>query len=212
MPRALVGVVEFIAADLAGPSLGHQQDSPLSTIVRSDWRPSDVAVLPGVGPRGFEVLAVANYYGNMVRLYGYVESRDDSLGYTPCGSVGCKTRRSAQPLEGAKGNLERPSGLATASFGVDSDGCPWALLLIAETGAMCVSVFRVRPMKMSLEGDHDQQPHTLVADHLSDLGMELLGSGLHVPHRGQWGWLGVAFACNGDVLVTDCDNDVLLVV
>ncbi|KAL1526386.1 hypothetical protein AB1Y20_015099 [Prymnesium parvum] len=155
---------------------------------------------------GSDVLAVADYYGSAVRLYTFVESENYNA-YTACGHVGCKARRSLAVQECSKGNLCRPSGLAIASSGVDSSGCPWAVLLVAETGAQCVSVFRLYVSQES----QDPSGSALFAEHLSDLGVEQLGSGMHAPHLGQWGWMGVATAENGDVLVTDCDNDVLYI-
>ena len=40
---------------------------------------------------------------------------------------------------------------------------------------------------------------------------ELLGSGLHAPMRGEWGWLGVARMPNGDIVVSDCDHDCVMI-
>ena len=48
--------------------------------------------------------------------------------------------------------------------------------------------------------------------HLCDICVEQIGSGLHAPARGLWGWLGIACAPNGDIVVSDCDNNCLLVI
>lgn len=180
-----------------------------ASISRADWRPADVAILPALGIEGSDVLAVADYYGNVVRLYIHIES-SNYTGYAACGVVGCKVRGPIQLFEACKGSLDRPSSLAVASSGVDCNGCPWAILLIAECGAMCISVFRVF-QRVRAETSEDAHPVELWSEHLSDLAAEQIGSGLHVSDRGMWGWLGIASAPNGDVLVTDCDNDLLLV-
>ena len=192
-----------------------------ATVSRADWRPSDVALLPGLGRDGNEVLAIADYYSSAVRLYVYLES-DAYTGYTGCGSVGCKSRKPRQqqpqqpppPPLAVKGNLERPSALAVASSGVDAAGRCWAVLLVAETGAMCISAFKLTSSTGAWQAGADgfSCGVTVVSEHLCDLGSEQLGSGLHAPLRSQWGWLGIDVAPNGDVIVSDCDNDCLYIV
>ena len=153
-------------------------------------RPADVVLLPH--PRIGPVLAVADYYGKAIQLY----VRPDGMSYSPCGNVGVKRRSRASPC------LDRPSSLAVEAYGVD-----WARVLVAETGGMCISVFHVHK-------DTSRQRSDIHYDssHLYDICVEQIGSGLHAPQRGLWGWLGVACAPNGDVVVSDCDNECLLVI
>jgi hypothetical protein len=178
------------ATTLDGASLAASNGAALD-------RPADVVALPcsydGQGP----TLAVADYYGKAVQLY---HPSDDPLdGFTMCGTVGAKRRSRQSP------SLSRPSSLAVAGHGPD-----WARLLIAETGAMCISVFHISREESRLPRAHGLA--RFCSRHICDICVEQVGSGLHAPQRGLWGWLGVACAPSGDVVVSDCDNDCLLVI
>lgn len=162
-------------------------------------RPADVALLPH--PELGLAFAVADYYGKAVQLFTAVPSGPGGIvpSGTPCGTIGVK-RRSRTPC------LDRPSSLAVQPRGQwQSDG--WTRLLVAETGGMCISVFHV-----VREQNGDRWNLRFTSSHLCDICVEQVGSGLHAPQRGLWGWLGVACAPNGDVVVSDCDNECLLVI
>ena len=80
-------------------------------LANGEGRPSDVVLLPGLSPgvcaaAGHEeVLAVADYYSQAVRLYVYVRSLAYT-GYLRCGRVGSKARRPNQDANnGVKGSL-----------------------------------------------------------------------------------------------------------
>lgn len=165
-------------------------------------RPADVALLPH--PETGPAFAVADYYGKSVQLFTAIPSGPGGSvpTGTPCGTIGVK-RRSRMPC------LDRPSSLAVQPRGLWQDG-DWARLLVAETGGMCVSVFRV--MLEQNEELRRTNELRLTSSHLCDICVEQVGSGLHAPQRGLWGWLGVTCAPNGDVVVSDCDNECLLVI
>ena len=158
------------------------------------WRPADVAVLPL--PVAGGIIACVDYYGNAARLF---VRGVGSAQYAECAAVGAK-RRSRKPC------LERPSGIAVDPSSTLSSGSDRVRILISETGAQCISVFEIR--LLTAEAMPQVQ---LSCSHLCDMGVEQLGSGLHAPLRGLWGWLGISCTAAGDVLVADCDNRCLLV-
>lgn len=199
--------------DWREPPLPGFAHDPYEAVVPSDehhperrgWRPCDVAILPTrEGERSDArfaetapyAVAVADYYGKAVHIYLHGVSLFHEPHCERIGELGAKRR-------GRASALDRPSGLA-----VEVSGGDWARLLVAETGGMCVSVFHV----------WHERPKTGLANrvaycsrHLCDIGVEQLGSGLHAPMRGEWGWLGVARMPNGDVVVSDCDHDSVLI-
>lgn len=176
-----------------------------------DWRPCDIAPLPMRAcvpshaahlPDVPEIgaLAVADYYGKEVRIYRHGVYPSLTAPDGPrrvcwvIGGLGTKRRARAAALE-------RPSSLAVEACGED-----WARVLVAETGAMCVSVFHAW---QACSGGQYQDRY--LSRHLCDIGVEQLGSGLHAPLRGEWGWLGVARMPTGDIVVSDCDNNCLMI-
>jgi hypothetical protein len=112
-----------------------------------------------------------------------------------------------RPSRNGRRAFERPSAL-----GVDRSGHaahPERLrLLVAETGAMLVSVFEVSRTRTqsSVAGWHTH------AAHLCDICVEQLGTGVLAPARGCWGWLGLTVTPAGDVVVADADNGCLYLV
>jgi len=149
-------------------------------------RPSDIVrfELGGGGGGGVadHFLAVADYYSNQVHFFAAGSNRGE---VAPCGCL--RQARRGRPLD-------RPSGVAVlrppecTSSGV--------FLLVAEAGAMCVSVFRVARR----DGGEP------VCTHVASLCDELLGTGRHRPELGLWSWLSVACSRAGDIWVTDADN------
>lgn len=196
-------------------------------------RPSDVAWLDfgstsGARPAGEPwsepawhqagLLAVAEYFGG-VHLYAHPGPLHSKRTMTPAaaGTGSCAPATPPlrmldyvlclRPSRNGRRAFERPSAL-----GVDRSGQaahPERLrLLVAETGAMLVSVFEVSRTRMpsSVPGWHTH------AAHLCDICVEQLGTGVLAPARGCWGWLGLTVTPAGDVVVADADNGCLYLV
>ena len=186
----------------------HSHDDVLPS--EQGWRPCDVALLPmracipthaphlSNAPEA-GALAIADYYRKEVRIYRHgvypsLTAPDSRRVCWVIGRLGTKRRDRAA-------TLERPSSLAVEVCGED-----WARVLVAETGAMCISVFHV--WQACSNGQYQDQ---YFSRHLCDIGVEQLGSGLHAPLRGEWGWLGVTRTPKGDIVVSDCDNNCLMI-
>ena len=171
-------------------------------------RPADVAIERVDGRRvsDLQLVAVADFYGGAVRLF----SATDGFGYV--GSL-----RRGRGKRGAK--LKRPSGVAWDP----SSG----LLVVAESGARRLSIFRVvvtidavfasaainpylNRLSSSNLDDDDISPPTMGtcarSVHLCDVCADQLGSAVHAPLKGAWAWLAVDVSNEGEVYVADMDN------
>lgn len=179
-------------------------------------RPSDVAFL-----HDGSSMVVSDFYGGCVWLHCTMWFFGDGTGQLfdvePVRVLPSRGRRS----------MARPSGLAVDP----SSGC----LLVAEAGAMCISVFAGTvqwahqpsgppPGSPPEELDDELWPQWCAAAmrheghrppfllHLCDICIEQLGTGLHKPLSGEWSWLGVSVSEEGDVIVADCDRDAVYLV
>lgn len=138
-------------------------------------RPADVAAVSE------GIVAMVDYYGGGLWLIGEVMA-GGGWGVLRCD-------RGA-----AKGKFDRPSGVVADR---------WGRLLVAEAGAMRVSVLRVRPPTAEAAA---------AVEHACDICTEQLGTGLHAPTRGEWSWLALDCTAAGDIVVADCDNNCVHVI
>lgn len=160
------------------------------------------------------VLAVTDYYGGAVHLY--CRGRAASNPHLNC--LGLSHVQTVLPSPARRRRFERPSSVAfdysqaraqhatnrhDPDTGLDyhDTGADRELairMLVAETGGMCVSVFRVVLARHA--------SWRLVFTHTCDICTEQLGTGVHKPLASQWSWLGVCVTEAGDVVVADMDN------
>ena len=76
-------------------------------------------------------------------------------------------------------------------------------LLVAECGGMCVTIY-----------DHriTEGPDFSLRDefhYVTSVCVEQLGTGVVLPTRSEWGWLGITITLEGDVYVADTDQSCL---
>ena len=74
-------------------------------------------------------------------------------------------------------------------------------LLVAECGGMCITIY-----------DHcDPSPAGYHAEfkYATSVCVEQLGTGVVLPTRSEWGWLGITITPEGDVYVADTDQSCL---
>ena len=76
-------------------------------------------------------------------------------------------------------------------------------LLVAECGGMCVTIY-----------DHriTEDPDGALRDefqYVTSVCVEQLGTGVVLPTRSEWGWLGITITPEGDVYVADTDQSCL---
>ena len=83
--------------------------------------------------------------------------------------------------------LAQPSGLNWDSTS--------QTLLVAECGGMCITIYDHR----GPEGFH----------YATSVCVEQLGTGVVLPTRSEWGWLGITITPEGDVYVADTDQSCL---
>lgn len=72
------------------------------------------------------------------------------------------------------------------------------IVLVAEAGAMCVSVFRIAVGRSCI-----------MSEHVCDICVGQLGTGMHAPHLGKYSWLSIDVTKEGDIVVADCDKNCL---
>ncbi|EOD17555.1 hypothetical protein EMIHUDRAFT_244000 [Emiliania huxleyi CCMP1516] len=169
-------------------------DRPARLLACTDWNHSRVVLWGVDDPAGAARYLARGDGGGGIDAGGFSRPSDivhffaagSNRGeVAPCGCL--RQARRGRPLD-------RPSGVAVlrppecTSSGV--------FLLVAEAGAMCVSVFRVARR----DGGEP------VCTHVASLCDELLGTGRHQPELGLWSWLSVACSRAGDIWVTDADN------
>ena len=96
-------------------------------------------------------------------------------------------------------------GWRSAAKLVQPSGLAWdpvrRSLLVAECGGMCITIY-----------DHcDPSPAGYHAEfkYVTSVCVEQLGTGVVLPTRSEWGWLGITITPEGDVYVADTDQSCL---
>ena len=78
-------------------------------------------------------------------------------------------------------------------------------LLVAECGGMCITIYDHRDPGPTAHG-----PARRAAYHyVTSVCVEQLGTGVVLPTRSEWGWLGITITPEGDVYVADTDQSCL---
>ena len=168
-------------------------------------RPSDVTVLDWKRGHALDSkgLAVVDFYGGACHIFRIPTMTSASAYRLPreleyLDSLKPSGRRSA---------LDRPSAVAVDSTRLrQSAESGWGTLrvLIAETGAQCISIFEVTyPGRCG---------SLLPWSHLCDICTGDLGTGVCRPLSSLWSWLGLDVTPAGDILVTDMDQSAMYIV
>ena len=72
-------------------------------------------------------------------------------------------------------------------------------LLVAECGGMCITIYDHRCLELGPDEFH----------YVTSVCVEQLGTGVVLPTRSEWGWLGLTITPEGDVYVADTDQSCL---
>ena len=163
-------------------------------------RPADVVLLEGLAdPRGsnegkpyseWSALAFVDWAEGCVVVLGIHHGV-----YGTENSVLWRAREAARLRRGwrSAAKLVQPSGLAWDPVRRS--------LLVAECGGMCITIY-----------DHcDPSPAGYHAEfkYVTSVCVEQLGTGVVLPTRSEWGWLGITITPEGDVYVADTDQSCL---
>ena len=150
-------------------------------------RPADVVVLEGLADPdpndNWEYLAFVDWAEGCVVVFdiGPAVFGEDAVLW--------RSREIARLRRGwrSAARLAQPSGLAWDPVRRS--------LLVAECGGMCITIYDHR----GLDGFH----------YVTSVCVEQLGTGVVLPTRSEWGWLGLTVTPEGDVYVADTDQSCL---
>ena len=154
-------------------------------------RPADVVVLEGLADPdpndNWEYLAFVDWAEGCVVVFdiGPAVFGEDALTRVFL----WRSREVARLRRGWRSatRLAQPSGLAWDPVRRS--------LLVAECGGMCITIYDHR----GLDGFH----------YVTSVCVEQLGTGVVLPTRSEWGWLGITITPEGDVYVADTDQSCL---
>ena len=154
-------------------------------------RPADVVVLEGLADPdpndNWEYLAFVDWAEGCVVVFdiGPAVFGEDAVLW--------RSREIARLRRGwrSAARLAQPSGLAWDPVRRS--------LLIAECGGMCITIYDHR----GLDG-FEPELH-----YVTSVCVEQLGTGVVLPTRSEWGWLGITITPEGDVYVADTDQSCL---
>ena len=191
-------------------------------------RPSDVCALR-FSEDDEGVLAVSDFYGGAVHIFArpsLPHAWHDEADYAHAITMGMGSVRplhmnhclTLRPQASRRKALDKPSGLAVdATRARGNTERPTLRLLVAETGAMLISVFSLNLVRRPATPDGGSRhvvascwgPSFVSWSHVCDIAVEQLGTGIHRPLAGQWSWLGLDVTDAGDVVVVDMDRSVV---